>query len=332
MLVVRSPLRVSFVGGGTDIDYFYKLGKGNVISTSIQQYVYIYLNKSFLNQYKLNYSQTEIVQRIVDIKHPLIREILKNSNVNDKLEIAAQADIPANGTGLGSSSAFSAGLIKAIYDYKNKKISKKQLALATVDIEINKCKSPIGKQDQYASCFGGLNRLTFYSNESVNVNKINIQRSDKKIIEDSVFLVFSGYNRSASNVLSNQKKLIKKNQKKIELLLGEMNNLVDEFEKSLKKLDIKSMANIIFNSWKIKMQYSGNDDNEKLIDFYNFFLKQGAYGGKILGAGQGGFFIFLAPPQIKRKIIKNNINKFKFLDFKFDQKGTMTIYNSNEIQ
>ena len=125
MIVVKSPLRVSFVGGGTDIDYFYKLGAGNVISTSIQKYVYLFLNKSFIDQFKLNYSQTEIINNLSEIKHPLIRETLKFSKIKEKLEIAIQADVPANGTGLGSSSAFTSGLIKAIYDFKKKKLQKK---------------------------------------------------------------------------------------------------------------------------------------------------------------------------------------------------------------
>ena len=213
MIVTRTPLRMSFAGGGSDIKAFYQKNGGAVISTSIDKYIYICLNKKFDGRFRLSYSKTEHTESVNDLQHPLVRESLKMLKISDGLEMASIADIPSKGTGLGSSSAFTVGLLHALMRYKNKKIRKEKLAELACEIEINKCDEPIGKQDQYASAFGDLNFIQFLQNDQVKIQKINCSESIRSSLEERILVFYTGITRNSSDILDQQTKNLKNDEK-----------------------------------------------------------------------------------------------------------------------
>ena len=213
MIVTKTPLRMSFVGGGSDLPSFYKEHGGAVISSTIDSYVYLIIKKRFEEGIRVSYSKTENVNSLESIEHPLVRNALKLNNIRQNLEIISVADIPSSGTGLGSSSSFSVGLIKGLNILKNIKINKSDLAETACKLEIDICKSPIGKQDQYAASFGGLRVYKFNSDETVDVEKLKISNDLKLKLNDEILSFYIGGSRSANKILSNQQSELKKNKK-----------------------------------------------------------------------------------------------------------------------
>lgn len=215
MIITKTPLRISFVGGGSDIEMYYKGSYGHVISAAIDKYIYVFLNKKFDNKIRVIYSEIEEVDHVDDIRHPIVREVLKYFSVGPGLEIISIADIPSAGSGLGSSSAFTVGLVKAINKYLGNPLNANQAAKIAVDIEINKCKEPIGKQDQYACAYGGINSIKFLSSGDVIVDPI------KKInngLNDAILLIYTGKTRLASHILSQQVENMEKDETYIEYI------------------------------------------------------------------------------------------------------------------
>ena len=321
LILVRSPMRISFVGGGTDIKEYYKNFGGSVFNASINKYVYILINK-YHDKKKciLKYSKSENVNSVKDIKHPLIRNCLALTKIWG-LDIHSIADVPG-GTGLGSSSSFTVSLINALHYYKNKKLSKHDLAKKACHVEINLLKAPVGKQDQYAASYGGVNTFIFKKNNDVIVKKF-INRSAIKNLKNNLLLINTNTQKINIPTLREQRKNIMKGGKYWDNLKF-MKDSVEIFKKNLIKNDLKVCGQILHENWKKKITFSKKINNPLLQEIYDESLKSGAYGGKICGAGGRGFLLLISPKQ-NHKIIKKKLNKLEFLDFNFDYSGSKQV-------
>ena len=329
MIITRTPFRVSFFGGGTDLKSFYKKRSGQVLSAAIDKYLYVVVKKKLgivEYKYRVNWSTVEFTNKISNIKNPVARECLRYFNINYPIEITTFADIPAN-TGLGSSSAFTVGLVNALYALKGKKVSKKKIATTAAKIEIDMIGRKIGKQDHFACCYGGLNIFKFYSNETVKVLPLNILKKNINKLEKNIILFYTKIKRNSHKVLK-----VQQNINKLQFnSLNEMKDLVDKSKKIIigNKIDMKSFGSLLNISWNRKKKVNKNSSNKIIDEFYDKALYSGAYGGKLLGAGSGGFLMFIANKKIQKKIIKN-LSKLNYLNLKFDYSGTKVTYNSKQ--
>ncbi len=320
-------MRMSYVGGGSDFSSYYKENDGAVLSTSIDKYVYVSINKKFDNQIRLSYSETENVSIATEIKHPLVRESLKYLGIDKGVEIVSMADIPSKGTGLGSSSSFTVGLLNAIYAYKGEEVSKEALATQACNVEINLCKSPIGKQDQFAAAFGGMNLIIFKGDETVKVEAVVSSDDVLKQIEDWTLVFYTGKTRSAGSILSKQTELLKQGDKKI--LVRRMVQLAFELKKEIEAGSLENFGEILHENWKLKSQICEGITDNQIDQWYEAGLNAGALGGKLLGAGNGGFIMFFAHPSSHKNITKS-LEKLTPIKFKFDTEGTHVCFrNSN---
>lgn len=324
MIGVRTPFRISFFGGGTDFPNFYRKNGGSVISTSINKYMYIFIHKYFTDQIQIKYSKTELANNFDQIKHPIVREILKKFKLSG-IDINSIADIPS-GTGLGSSSTFTVTLLNAVYTYIGQHVSHEQLAKEASEIEIEILNEPIGKQDQYAASYGGFNRINFLKNGNVNVKRIPLNIEDIQELNDRFILFYYGNQRNASDILSEQNKKI---ESKIatQSTLKKMVKLVDEAEKYLIVKDFDNFGYLLNETWNLKKTLASNISDKKIDDIYKIGIDSGAYGGKLLGAGGGGFFLFYIRNEDRLKLI-NNLSFLKEFDFKFEDTGSTIIINN----
>jgi len=321
MIISRTPFRISFVGGGTDMHEFYKHEYGAVLSASIDKYMYITVNKRFDSTLRVSYSQTEIVGHSSEIKHPIVREALKAAGIDHGVEITSVADIPAQ-TGLGSSSAFTVGLLNALYAYKGVFRSAEALANEACKIEIDILGEPIGKQDQYAVAFGGMNHIQFNSDETVFVNPIICPSTIKKEFKENLLMFYTGQTRKASSVLSEQKKNI---HNKIDTLLS-MRNLVDDFkQKMLEGTQLSQIGNLFHEGWEHKKTMAGGISNSEIDGYYQAARDNGALGGKVLGAGGGGFLLLYCERQNQLRV-REALGNLREIDFAFEPQGSKIIF------
>lgn len=323
MIISKTPLRISFVGGGTDYPGFYKLSPGAVVSTAIDKYIYVTVNKKFDNKIRISYSKTEIVDKVSEIEHPLVREALKMTNIDGGVEITSIADIPSSGTGLGSSSSFLVGLLNALYAYQGIHAPAEKLARQACEIEINRLKEPVGKQDQYIAAYGGLDFMQFNSDESVFVDPIICKEETKKKLQKNLLLLYTGITRQAKTVLKEQnKKTLKSNNQKI---LKKMAELANDLEESLIANNLNAFGSFLHENWLLKKQLASQISNPQIDGWYKIGLKNGAVGGKILGAGGGGFMLFYAEPKNQAKITRA-LKMLKPISFSFEPQGSKIIY------
>jgi D-glycero-alpha-D-manno-heptose-7-phosphate kinase len=324
MIISRSPLRITLGGGGTDLHSYYSKRGGFLISAAIDKYVYVTITKPFAKGIYLKYSKLENVKKITDIGHSIIKETLKLlNNKEDQIEITTLTDIPA-GTGLGSSGSFTTALIKCLKAYYRKDIDKSLLAQLACYIEINKLKEPIGKQDQYIASFGGITTFKFNKNGKVNIKPLNLSKGFTDELEDNLLLFFTGYSRSASKILKDQK--IKSEQNNLDI----MNNLDLTkkigilSERALLKENLKEFASCMNMQWDVKFKRSPGMSNSNITKWYELALNNGAIGGKLVGAGGGGFLLFVAKDKNKlKKTLKDQ--GLQEVRFKFDYEGTKNI-------
>jgi len=321
MITVRAPFRISFAGGGSDIDSFYKENYGAVVSTTINKFMYIMIHPYFHNKITIKYSKTEDVVSINEIEHPLVRECLKLMKVEKGVEIASIADIPA-GTGLGSSSAFTVALLYALSAYKQKIRTKEWLAKSACRIEINKVKEPIGKQDQYAVSFGGLNYIRFNPDGTVWIEPIIVKPKMRRQLENNLLMFYVGNERKAGQILRKQKQLMEKKRKLAPI--HKMVKLAEKTKQALTQGSLGKFGELLHEGWLLKRNLTDGITNPQLDDYYNRALKAGAKGGKILGAGGGGFFLFYCDPGYHDSL--RAALKLRELDFEFDDEGVKIVY------
>ena len=322
MILVRSPLRISLGGGGTDLPSYYKDNEGFLIAAAINKYVFVSIMNPFTNGYTLKYSEFENVENIEDIKHPIIREALR-LGFKKNLEITTLADLPS-GTGLGSSGSFTTCLLKALYANSSKNLHPNELAELACDIEINKLKEPIGKQDQYIAAFGGISSFNFNKDESVEVKSLNISNDTLFDLEDNLMLFFTGYSRSAGKILKDQETKSKQNDEDMLNNLHKVKKLGYESKKALESGDTKKFGELMHEHWENKKKRSGGMSNPKINDWYDIAMQNGAIGGKLVGAGGGGFLMFMAHDRNKLRKALTTAG-MEEVRFNFDFEGTKTL-------
>ena len=325
MIVSRAPLRMSFVGGGSDMPAYYRENGGAVLSTSLNKYVYLTINKKFDNDLRLSYSNTEIVSDSSQIKHPIFRNTLELLKFKGGLEITSISDIPSQGSGLGSSSSFTVALLHALSTYKGEHISKQELGRLASHIEIDLCKDTIGKQDQYAAAFGGFNFIEFNKDDSVVINPIVCKPLTIKKIEDSILVFYTGRTRKASTLLLEQSKNMKKANKRE--LMSEMVALAYKMRDLLEKNDIELFGEILDRNWVLKRQMAVGVSDPQIDGWYHKGLAAGAEGGKIMGAGNGGFLMLFAPKE-KDDAITSALTELQRIPFSFSNTGSEIIYSN----
>jgi D-glycero-alpha-D-manno-heptose-7-phosphate kinase len=322
MIISRTPFRISFAGGGSDLPSFYREETGAVVSTTIDKYMYLAIHPYFdKSKIQLKYSKTELVDSIEEIRHPIFREVLSLYNLKG-IDLNSIADIPA-GTGLGSSSSFTVGLLNVVNAYLNKACSSQKLAELACDIEINKVGSPIGKQDQYAAAFGGLNFITFYGDETVNVEKIIMNPQKKKELQDNLMMIYIGGKHSAKDILKEQQ-AIKNGSKKFSSQ-REMVKQAYQMKSLLENNNIDDVGRILHEGWMLKKTLTDRISNDHIDEIYNRGIKAGAMGGKLLGAGGAGFILFYCPAE-RKEYFRKSMQDFAELKFSFDYNGSKIIY------
>lgn len=324
MIIARSPLRITLGGGGTDLPSYYRDQTGFLIAAAIDRYVYITVHQTFIDDLIVKYSELERVSNIDDLKHPIIREAFKLVGLEaHALEITSMADIPA-GTGLGSSGSFTTSLLKALHAHRKQLIHPRELAEQACEIEINRLHEPIGKQDQYIAAFGGVTCFRFNRDDSVEAWPLKVDTETLYNLEDNLLLFFTGYSRSASAILKEQDDKTKKNDSD---MIQNLNYVKDLGLRSLKALEggnLVEFGKLMHEHWEHKKRRSGGMSNPKIDEWYELALKNGAVGGKLIGAGGGGFLMFYADDKTKLRhaMISAGMTEVRF---RFDFEGTKTI-------
>jgi D-glycero-alpha-D-manno-heptose-7-phosphate kinase len=328
MIVVKTPMRVSFCGGGSDLPAFYEKHGGAVLSAGINRYIYLSIHPYFYPDKTIcKYSQNEIVDNPKDLKHPIFRVLLEKFDING-VEIVSTADVPA-GTGLGSSSSFTVSLLHILYAYTGKYVSQNRLASEACYTEIELLKEPIGKQDQYAAAFGGLNVYRFNKDGTVLTEPVIMSKDAKKRLENNLLMFYTGDLRSASKILAEQGKNIVSQTDKEQAQLKIM-KYTDELHKELTANNIDSVGALLHENWIQKRTLAGGITNQLIDDAYNKALENGATGGKLLGAGGGGFLLFYVPEH-QHNNVKNALSHLRFMEFGFSNGGSNIIYVGDKL-
>lgn len=326
MIITRAPLRISFAGGGSDLQSFYKKYGGCVLSSSINQYVYIEIHPFFnQNRIQLKYSETENVKAAEDISHDIFRNVISKYNLMG-IELTCTADIPS-GTGMGSSSSFTVALLQAVHAYNCKYKTKLEIAEEACDVEINGIKSPIGKQDQYASAVGGINFTEFLPNGDVNIEPINLLEKSKQELNSNLLIFYTGIRRNANIILAEQTKELEKNKKKVKNLL-KMTDYARDLRKSFMANNIDDLGDILNETWHLKKDITSKISNNEIDEIYDRAINAGAVGGKILGAGGGGFLMLYCKKERQDELVKE-LSFLQRLEYKFESYGSQIIFHQN---
>ncbi len=325
MIITKTPFRISFCGGGSDIDDFYKKYGGCVLSTSINRYMYLTIHPYFdESKSALRYSRIEIIKDISEINHSIFHQVLEDMNIHG-VEISSTADVPS-GTGLGSSSSFTVGLLHALYCYQGKYVSKERLANEACQVEIEKLGNPIGKQDQYAAAYGGLNFIEFNKDDTVTVSPIIMKNETKKVLKENLIMFYTGITHDANKILAEQKKNIIHKDKTKNLL--DMCNLARSMKSSLEENEISDFGKIMNEGWVKKRELAREVSNSRIDELYESAINNGAIGGKLLGAGGGGFLLFYCEKNRQKKLVE--ALRLKRFDFEFEQDGSSVVHIGNK--
>jgi len=324
MIIARSPLRISLGGGGTDLPSYYKKHGGFLLAAAIDKYVYATVLRPFSPGVYLKYSKIEHVNHINDVQHPIIREVLKEMKLDTpQIEITTLTDIPA-GTGLGSSGSFTTALIKGLFTHYRREIHPKELAELACKIELENLKEPIGKQDQYIAAFGGITSFTFVKDGEVISENLKISTDTLHNLEDNLLLFFTGISRSASSILLDQDKRSINNDSEITKNLHYIKELGLQSRDALIAGELENFGHLMNEHWEHKRIRSSGMTNDFIDDIYNKALQNGAVGGKLVGAGGGGFLMFYASDRSKLRAAMNKYN-LEEVRFSFDYEGTKII-------
>jgi len=322
MIITRSPLRITLGGGGTDLPSYYETYGGFLIAAAIDRYVYITLHDTFQQEFIIKYSRLERVTSISAIEHPIIRESFRATEIEEagSLEVTSMADIPA-GTGLGSSGSFTTALLKALHAHKKNLIHPQELAAQACDIEINRLGEPIGKQDQYIAAFGGLTCFEFAADGTVRAWPLRISEDSRYDLEDNLLLFFTGYSRTASTVIKEQNDRSKTMDHDMLTNLHFVKELAKESQQALEAGELREFARLMNVHWQNKKKRSNNMSNQHINELYDFAMANGALGGKLIGAGGGGFLMFYTEDKTKLRHAMRD-QGLKEVRFKFDFEGT----------
>lgn len=326
MILTRTPLRISIGGGGTDLPSYYRRAGGRVISAAIDKYVYLSVNSTFTRDYLLKYAEHERVDRIADISHGLIREVLDQYAIEPGIEVVSVADIPA-GTGLGSSGAFTVGLVLAIHAFQHRQLSPRALAEAACHIEIERLGDPVGKQDQYIASYGGLTRFEFQPDESVLVETLAVSQSTLEDLEDHLLLFFTGYSRRATSILADQKQRTDHDDPEMLDNLAYVDDLGVRIGEALERGQTTEFAELMHEHWVHKRRRTAGISTDEIDGWYELARSNGALGGKLVGAGAGGFLLLYAsdPARLRRAVREAGLPEVRF---GFDYDGAVVLTRS----
>lgn len=326
MIIARSPLRISLGGGGTDLPSYYREHGGFLVAAAIDKYVYLAVHRPFSPELILKYSQMERVASVDEVGHPIIREALRLLDVRPPLEIASMADIPA-GTGLGSSGSFTTALLRALHALQHHHIHPRELAEQACQIELDRLGEPIGKQDQYIAAFGGLTCFHFHPDDRVEARPLSVSSNTLHAMEDHLHLFFTGFSRDASGVLQEQDTRSRSSDRAMIANLHHVKQLGFESCKALEEGDLPRFAEFMNVHWQSKKQRSGKISNDRIDDLYELALRHGALGGKLVGAGGGGFLMFYAEDgrRLRQAMGDEGLDEVRF---RFDFEGTRVVVQS----
>jgi len=322
MIIVQTPLRISLFGGGTDFSSFFMEEGGCVLSSAIDKYIFVTVKERFDRKLRIGYTQTEMVDEIDQIHHELIREALRITGVERGIEITTMGDIPSEGSGLGSSSTVTVGALHALYTHQGEIVSAERLAREACTIEIDTLRKPIGIQDQYIAAYGGLRFFEFLPGGQVKSEKVKISPEAQRVLNDSFLLFFTGMVRKSSSILSEQTSKIKDRISE----LREIKQMAWQARNDLEHGDFDTLGILIHQSWELKKRLAGTISNQHINEMYETARRAGALGGKITGAGGGGFLLLYVPYECQNSV-RTALRGLQELPFRLEADGTKVIFN-----
>lgn len=323
MIITQTPLRISFAGGGTDFKGYYEKSGGAVLSSAIDKYIYVIVKERFDKKIRIGYSRTEMVDAVSEIEHELAREALRMTGVDSGIEIATMADIPSEGSGLGSSSAVTVGLLHALYAFKGELVTPETLAKQACEIEIGVLGKPIGKQDQYIAAYGGLRFIEFHADDTVSVTTVPMDDDKRRRFGENILLFYTGVTRKADVILSEQKDNIDSQVETLDRIRAQAQEVRDALLEGV----MNRVGRILDTGWRNKRQLAGRITNSAIDSMYDRALDAGASGGKIAGAGGGGFLLLYCPPD-RQAQVREALSDLKELPFALERDGTKVILNA----
>jgi D-glycero-alpha-D-manno-heptose-7-phosphate kinase len=322
MIITQTPLRIGLLGGGTDLPDYYRKYGGRVLNCALDKYVYVIVKQRFDDDIYINYSKKEIVSRVDDIEHELVREAMLMTGVTDGVEITTLADIPSAGSGLGSSSAVTVGLLHALFAYQGRQVSAEELAERACTIEIEYCGKPIGKQDQYIAAFGGIRDLRFGPGEEVIAEELGLSVADRRALQQQIMLFYTGITRSANSILAEQNANMEATRPQLDLLRDLAGFAVDR----LRNGDVDAIGPAMRESWEAKRKLASGVSNSRIDLAVSRAIEAGASGVKLTGAGGGGFLLVICPVEHQRTV-RRNLADMRELPVKLDRLGSRVVLN-----
>jgi D-glycero-alpha-D-manno-heptose-7-phosphate kinase len=321
LIIVQTPLRISLFGGGTDFPAYFMEEGGAVLSTAINKFIFITVKKRFDEKLRISYTRTEIVDHVHEVQHELIREALRKTMVKSGVEIITMGDIPA-GTGLGSSSTVTVGALHALYAFRNNWVATEQIAAEACDIEVNVLKKPIGYQDQYIAAFGGLRYINFQTDGKITCETLELCGDTSSRLEENLLLFFTGTTRHAETILSKQNQNIAQNKE----LLRKLKGMAATARQELLRGEVDGIGELLHESWQLKKQLAKGISNPSIEEYYNAARQAGALGGKVTGAGGGGFLMLYVPVD-RREQVRKALPTLREMPFRLEPDGTKVIFN-----
>lgn len=322
MIIVQTPLRVSFFGGGTDFPSFFMEEGGCVLSSAIDKFIYLTVKERFDDKLRVGYTRTEMVDEVNELQHELIRESLRTTGILSGVEITTMGDIPSEGSGLGSSSTVTVGALHALYAYQGEIVSAERLAREACTIEIETLRKPIGIQDQYIAAYGGLRFIEFMPDGEVKTERVNISTDARRALNDNFLLFFTGVGRKSSTILKEQKSNIKERLSE----LREIKQMAYQARTYIEAENFDALGDLMHQSWELKKRLAGTISNSHINDMYEAARNAGAVGGKIAGAGGGGFLLLYVPYERQNKV-REVLKDLQELPFRLESDGTKIIFN-----
>jgi len=322
MIITQTPLRIGLLGGGTDLPGYYKENGGRVLNCALDKYVYVIVKQRFDDDIYVNYSKKEIVSRVGDLEHELVREAMRMTGVTQGVEITTLADIPSAGSGLGSSSAVTVGLLHALFAYQGRQVSAEELAERACVIEIERCGKPIGKQDQYIAAFGGIRDIRFGPGDGVVAQEVELAAADRRALQQQIMLFYTGITRSANTILAEQNANMAATRPQLGLLRDLAGFAVDR----LRNGDVDAVGPVLRESWEAKRKLASGVSNDRIDAAVSRALDAGASGAKLTGAGGGGFLLVICPME-QQRAVRVSLADMRELPVKLDRLGSRVVLN-----
>jgi len=323
MIITQTPLRIGLLGGGTDLPSYYREHGGRVLNCALDKYVYVIVKQRFDDEIYVNYSKKEIVSRVEDLEHELVREAMLMTGVASGVEITTLADIPSSGSGLGSSSAVTVGLLQALFAYQGRQVSAAELAESACEIELERCGKPIGKQDQYVAAFGGIRDLRFGPGEEVVAEEVTLSAPERRRLQEQIMLFYTGITRSATPILAEQNANVETTQPQLDLL----RDLAGFAAERLRSGDVDAIGPAIRESWEAKRKLASGVSNDKIDEAVSRALDAGASGVKLTGAGGGGFLLVICPMENQRAV-RDSLAGMQEFPIRLDRLGSRVTFNA----